>query len=162
MQMKMPWVVVQRLPGNKVVSVWPEDAAMAKPVLMPAKYSTPTRPVEAPPAAPFSDRFREDLPVQALDPFVSLVDLKQKLVARETSSYEVTRFFLDRIKHYDGALASFVHVFYEEALAAAKRHDALMAAGALLAGLGRRLDLAVELQALGGILEVFGGSCFTG
>lgn len=37
LQLGMPWVVVERMPGNKVVSVWPESAATAKAVLMPAK-----------------------------------------------------------------------------------------------------------------------------
>lgn len=30
MQKQMPWVVVQRLPGNKIVSVWPKEAATAE------------------------------------------------------------------------------------------------------------------------------------
>ncbi len=35
LQKQMPWVVVQRRPGNEVVSVWPEDAASAEPMLTP-------------------------------------------------------------------------------------------------------------------------------
>jgi branched-chain amino acid transport system substrate-binding protein len=35
MQLGMPWVVVQRLPGNKIVSVWPEAAATDKPIPTP-------------------------------------------------------------------------------------------------------------------------------
>jgi len=37
MQLAMPWVVVERMPGNKVVAVWPKSAATAEPVLMPEK-----------------------------------------------------------------------------------------------------------------------------
>lgn len=35
-QLQMPWVVVQRLPGNEIAAVWPKDAATAEPVANPA------------------------------------------------------------------------------------------------------------------------------
>ncbi|WP_319533604.1 hypothetical protein [uncultured Cohaesibacter sp.] len=36
LQLQMPWVVVQRMPGGEVSAVWPKDAATAEPAVNPA------------------------------------------------------------------------------------------------------------------------------
>ena len=55
--------------------------------------------------------------------------LGAKIAAREVSSAEVTRACLDRIAETDGTYQAFLHVAEEQALAAAARVDAAIAAG---------------------------------
>ncbi|MGH3678096.1 MAG: amidase family protein, partial [Mycobacterium sp.] len=55
--------------------------------------------------------------------------LGAKIAAKEVSSTEATRACLDRIAETDGHYQAFLHVAEEEALAAAARVDAAMAAG---------------------------------
>ena len=59
----------------------------------------------------------------------SLADLARSLEAKEFSSVELTRHFLDRIEQYDGKLNSFITVTEEEALASAKMADERLAKG---------------------------------
>ncbi len=59
----------------------------------------------------------------------SLADLARSLKAKEFSSVELTRHFLDRIEQYDGKLNSFITVTEEEALASAKMADERLAKG---------------------------------
>ena len=59
----------------------------------------------------------------------SLADLARSLKAKEFSSVELTRHFLDRIEQYDGKLNSFITVTEEAALASAKAADERLAKG---------------------------------
>jgi len=59
----------------------------------------------------------------------SLADLARSLKAKEFSSVELTRHFLDRIEQYDGKLNSFITVTEEAALASAKMADERLAKG---------------------------------
>ena len=59
----------------------------------------------------------------------SLADLARSLEAKEFSSVELTRHFLDRIEQYDGKLNSFITVTEEAALASAKMADERLAKG---------------------------------
>ncbi|MFT4200863.1 Asp-tRNA(Asn)/Glu-tRNA(Gln) amidotransferase subunit GatA [Gordonia sp. (in: high G+C Gram-positive bacteria)] len=55
--------------------------------------------------------------------------LGEQIAARELSSVEVTRAFLDRIAEVDDTIGAFLHVGADEALAAAMEADAAIAAG---------------------------------
>jgi aspartyl-tRNA(Asn)/glutamyl-tRNA(Gln) amidotransferase subunit A len=59
----------------------------------------------------------------------SVTELSAMLQAGEVSSVELTRFFLDRIKNYDGRLNSFISVCEEQALSQAKESDKRLQAG---------------------------------
>ncbi len=59
----------------------------------------------------------------------SLADLARSLKAKEFSSVELTRHFLDRIEQYDGKLNSFITVTEDAALASAKVADKRLAKG---------------------------------
>ena len=59
----------------------------------------------------------------------TLAELAAGLAAKEFSSAELTRHFLDRIRRHDGTLNSFITVCEEQALAQAAAADAARAAG---------------------------------
>ena len=53
----------------------------------------------------------------------TISELRSKLDAKEISSYELTKYFLDRIKHFDEQVNSFITVTAEQALQAARHID---------------------------------------
>nr|WP_212763137.1 Asp-tRNA(Asn)/Glu-tRNA(Gln) amidotransferase subunit GatA [Gordonia araii] len=53
----------------------------------------------------------------------------ERIAAREVSSVEVTRTFLDRIAAVDDTIGAYLHVGADEAIAAAEKADAAIAAG---------------------------------
>ncbi|MGB4342952.1 MAG: amidase, partial [Moraxellaceae bacterium] len=59
----------------------------------------------------------------------TLAELATGLAAKEFSSVELTRHFLNRIRQHDGLLNSFITVCDEQALAQAAAADATRAAG---------------------------------
>ncbi len=59
----------------------------------------------------------------------SLNELSAALHSGEVSSVELTQYFLDRIKRYDGEINSFITVTEEQALASAAKADKSIAAG---------------------------------
>ncbi|NNG96251.1 Asp-tRNA(Asn)/Glu-tRNA(Gln) amidotransferase subunit GatA [Gordonia araii NBRC 100433] len=56
-------------------------------------------------------------------------ELGERIAAREVSSVEVTRTFLDRIAAVDDTIGAYLHVGADEAIAAAEKADAAIAAG---------------------------------
>lgn len=64
-----------------------------------------------------------------LNPFSSVVELGALLRAGKTTSAEITRFYLDRIKRFDGDLNAFTQVDEERAMQTAAAHDQLLSAG---------------------------------
>ncbi len=63
----------------------------------------------------------------------TLTELNQGLVAKEFSSSELTRHYLDRIKQLDSHYNSFITVTEERAMAQAKLADEAIAAGSAAA-----------------------------
>ena len=59
----------------------------------------------------------------------TLAELAKGLAAKDFSSVELTRHFLDRIRRFDGGLNSFITVTEDQALAQAVAADARRAAG---------------------------------
>ena len=60
---------------------------------------------------------------------MTLAELARKLAAREVSSVDLTRHYLDRIRRFNGALNAFITVDEEKSLAQAKAADARIAKG---------------------------------
>ena len=60
---------------------------------------------------------------------LGLVELRAKLDAKELTSTELTKYYLDRIHAVDMRVESYITVCEEEALAAAKKADEVIAAG---------------------------------
>ncbi|HSW69807.1 MAG TPA: Asp-tRNA(Asn)/Glu-tRNA(Gln) amidotransferase subunit GatA [Gammaproteobacteria bacterium] len=61
--------------------------------------------------------------------YKTIAELSRDLAAKKISSVELTQYFLDRIKNFDGKLNSFITVTEDEALKNAKHADEWIAAG---------------------------------
>src|SRR5581483_5453532 len=61
--------------------------------------------------------------------FAEIGELHDKLKNKEMSSVELTKYFLDRIKKYNGELNAYLTLNEEEALKQAEEADAVIASG---------------------------------
>ena len=59
----------------------------------------------------------------------NIAELSQELAAKNISSLELTQLYLDRIRHLDNQLNSFITITEEQALQAAKAADEMLAKG---------------------------------
>lgn len=74
-------------------------------------------------------------PLNALNPFSSLKNLSQSLIAKKISSYELTKYYLARISKFS-LLNAFIQLDEENALKAAKQADMLIQKGQIKSLIG--------------------------